>query len=368
MMTKQNIVIEKHDLCVPVEKKFWQEYSDIILNNATAAIIAIDNKERITLFNRQAEHVFAKKAKDVIGLPLKQVFPHLADHEHYLLLALHQQREFKDTERYFCPYTNKSGVFSHTVTVVKNARGQIGGAIWLRRDLTCERRLQQEMSNASIQATVSQIAAGTAHEIRNPLTTARGYIQFALCQEGKPIATYLKTALQEIDQIDRIITELLSFFQPREDGLQFININNIIEDLLGLTQDTVSLSNIRFQTSLDKNMPLCLADAAQIKNALLHILRNAMEALPQGGTIAINSAYDSSKGEISITVCDSGTGIKQEDLAQVFRPFFTTKEMGMGLGLTLANRIIQHHGGHIKLESAWGKGTKVSIYLPAGCR
>ncbi|NLN07855.1 MAG: PAS domain-containing protein [Firmicutes bacterium] len=365
MMTQQNIVMEKHDLCVPVEKKFWQEYSDIILNNTTTAIIAIDREERITLFNRQAEHDFAKKAKDVIGLPLKQVFPHLADHEHYLLLALHQQREFKDTERYYCPYTNKRGVFSHTVTVVKNARGQIGGAIWLRRDLTCERRLQQEISNAAIQATVSQIAAGTAHEIRNPLTTARGYIQFALSQEGKPVTSYLKTALQEIDQIDRIITELLSFFQPRENGLQFININNMIEDLLGLTQDTGSLSNIHFKSSLDKNMPLCLADATQIKHALLHILRNAMEALPQGGTIAVNSAYGNIKGEICITVCDSGKGIKQEDLAQVFRPFFTTKETGLGLGLTLANRIVQHHGGQIKLESTWGKGTKVSIHLPA---
>ncbi|HHX73468.1 MAG TPA: PAS domain-containing protein, partial [Firmicutes bacterium] len=353
MITREKIVLHKQDFGVPVEKKFWQEYSDIILNNATAAIIAIDCEERITLFNRQAEQDFAKKASDVIGLPLKQVFPHLADHEHYLLLALHQQRELKDTERYYCPYTNKSGVFCHTVTVVKNARGEIGGAVWLRRDLTYIRRFQQEMSNAAIQASVSQIAANTAHEIRNPLTTARGYIQFALRQEGKPVASYLKTALQEIDQIDRIITELLSFFQPRAEGLQLININDIIEDLLGLTQNTGSLANIVFAASLDKNMPPFLADAAQIKHALLNILRNAMEALPKGGTIAISSAFNSEMEEICLTVSDSGTGIRQEDLDRVLRPFFTTKEAALGLGLTLANRIIQHHGGQIKLESTW---------------
>ncbi|MCR3923036.1 MAG: ATP-binding protein [Firmicutes bacterium] len=348
----------------PIERKFWRAYTHFVVDHTFAAIVAIDEEECITIFNRQAELVFKKKASDLIGKPITKVFPNLAVHEHYLLITLNNGRETREVETYYCPYTDQEGVFIHSVALVKSASGTVGGAIWMRKDLTKTRRFQNEINNAEVQAIVSQIAAGTAHEIRNPLTTAKGYIQLARQKADAAISTHLDLALAEIDEIEHIITDLLSLFHPSAEGLQFVSLNGLLQTLLHLVENAGTLAGIVIRSILDKQVPLCLIDVKLIRQALLNILRNAMEAMPLGGELTVHTSYDVGAVEICITISDTGIGIETEHLSKIFQPFYTTKNEGSGLGLTLANRIIQHHNGYMDIESVSGQGTHVQIHLP----
>lgn len=360
MMTKQTVLKTRN--CLP--DYFWRAYASFVVDNTMAVIVAVDMNGRITLFNRQAELVFKKKSEEVVGKTLKSVFPQLGGHEHYLLSALQCGRGMTEVENNYCPYTGREGVFVHSVALVRSPAGEISGAIWMRRDHTKSRRLQNEINSAEVQAIVSQIAAGTAHEIRNPLTTIKGYIQLANQKAEQDVSAYLQMALEGIKEVENIISDLLTLFHPKAEGLQLISINALLLELLQLVQHTGTLANIVIRTILDKDAPLCLADAKLIKYALLNILRNAMEAMPDGGCLTVKTVYQRESNTVTISVCDTGIGIRQEDLSRIFRPFFTTKKDGSGLGLTLSNRILQHHNGYIVVDSTCGEGSSVHLHLP----
>ncbi|HZK25837.1 MAG TPA: ATP-binding protein [Oscillospiraceae bacterium] len=343
---------------------FWRTYASFVVDSTRAAIVAIDINGQITLFNRQAELVFQKKRQDVIGASLASTFPQLDEHEHYLYLALKCERGMTEVENNYCPYTGTEGVFIHSVAIVQNPSGEISGAIWMRKDQTSRRRFQNEINSAEVQALVSQIAAGTAHEIRNPLTTTKGYIQLARQKTEQDVSAYLETALEGIEQIEEIITDLLSLFHPNIEGLQLTSINSLLVELLQLVQHAGTLVNIVIRTILDKQAPLCLVDAKLIKYVLLNILRNAMEAMPDGGCLTVKTAYHRETNTVTISVSDTGKGIKREDLRKIFDPFYTTKKEGSGLGLTLSNRIMHHHNGYIDVDSTCGEGSCVHLHLP----
>ncbi|NLZ93409.1 MAG: PAS domain-containing protein [Firmicutes bacterium] len=346
-----------------LSKEFWHTFTNLVVSNTSAAIIAIDKKGNVIFFNRQAELVFGKNEQEVLGKQLTSVFAHLAEHEHYLLMALKTGRGMTDVETNFCPYTDREGVFVHSVALVKTALG-IDGAIWMRKDFTDLRRFQQEINNAEVQAIVSQIAAGAAHEIRNPLTTARGYLQLAQKKTDSEIAPYIAGALEEIMEIESIIANLLSLFRPRSTSLQFVPLNGLIKKLLRLVENAGLFNNIVIRTILDKHVPLCLLDAKLIKHAILNVLRNAIEAMPNGGSLTVKTSYDTDAELICINISDTGKGIEPDYLPEIIKPFYSTKKQGSGLGLTLANRIIHHHNGSLEIKSTYGQGTSVLLYLP----
>lgn len=343
--------------------EFWHEIARIFAESTWGAVIAIDLEEKIIAFNKQAECAFSKKKEEVIGHSLKKVFPHLAYKDYYLLHAIHHGRELKDVETDYCPYTRQRGAFLHNVRLVKNRRDNIGGAVWLRKDFTFDKRFHQEVSNAEIHAIASQIAAGTAHEIRNPLTASIGYIQLA--QKKKNGADkYLEFALEELRQIDSCISSLLSLFYPNKKVLQLININYLVEELLQLVQNVGIMANVVINTDLREDIPICLAVGKLLKHALLNILRNALEAMGSGGSIMVTTSYDKVQNSVIITVKDTGVGISKAHLKQIFLPSFSTKEGSSGLGLTMAKRIIRYHNGFINVTSTLGKGTTVEIGIP----
>lgn len=351
-------------LAVPADYHFWRSHARFIIENIAAAVVAVDVNGCITIFNSEAEKVFHKSAEETIGKHLKAVFPSIPEHEYYLLQVLNNGRNLSNVEGNYCPYTKHEGVFVHSVAVVKGPHGEVGGAIWMRKDLTYERRFQKEVSNAEVQAIVSQIAAGTAHEIRNPLTTAKGYIQLAQNSCDESIQPYMKMALEEIDQVNRIITDLLALIHPGAEGLQFISINSLIVDLMQLVGNLGTMVNINITSTLDEQAPLCMLDATLVKQAILNVLRNAIQAMPEGGVLTVSTEYYADTDKICIAVSDTGVGIRQEDLSRIFSPFFSTKVEGSGLGLTLTNRILQHHDGYVQVESKENNGTTVSLIFP----
>ncbi|NLZ39292.1 MAG: PAS domain-containing protein [Firmicutes bacterium] len=346
-----------------LSNEFWYTYTSLVVHNIAAAVIAINKSGRIIFFNRQAELVFNKKEQEVLGKKLTSVFSHLAEHEHYLLKALKSGRGITEVETNYCPYTDKEGVFIHSVALIRTAFGT-EGAIWMRKDFTDQRRFQQEVNNAEVQAIVSQIAAGAAHEIRNPLTTAKGYLQLAQKKADAEIASYLASALEEVNEIEKIVSSLLALFHPCSNSFRFVSLNGLIKKLLRLVENAGLFNNIVIRTMLDKHVPLCLLDVKLIKYALLNVFRNAIEAMPDGGVLTVKTSYDAAKEVVCIEITDTGKGIEPENLPNIVKPFYSTKKQGSGLGLTLTNRIIHHHNGSLKVKSNYGKGTSVHLYLP----
>lgn len=340
-------------------------YTQFVIQRSSKSVVAVDNTGIINIFNKQAEVVFNLRAEDVLGRPFMCIFSHIPEHEHYLLEVLRTGREWKDKEYSYCPYTDKEGVFIHNIALVYENGLKIG-AIWMRKDQTTERRFQTEINNVEVQAMVSQIAAGMAHEIRNPLTTARGYIQLSqqLVVKDNPVYDYLEMAIEEVNQINRIITDFLALVHPGVEGLQLLSLNQLIDEVLQLLENVATMYNISVEKKLDVQVPLCMLDAKQVRHAILNVLRNAIQSMPEGGRLGVTTVYLNEKEEISVSISDTGVGIPKENLSRIFNPFYSTKIEGSGLGLTLTKRIIEHHDGHIRVDSVIGWGTVVQLSFP----
>ncbi len=199
------------------------------------------------------------------------------------------------------------------------------------------------------------------------LSAARGYIQLAmensLCDDLP--GSYLKIAMEEIEDLTGVINDYLSQTYPRAESMRVTDVNSLLSGVLLLMDNVTPKSDISVQRRLSGGIPTCILDAEQVKEALLNVFINALQAMPEGGLLTVNTSYSIQDKEICISVADTGEGIPPENLDRVFSPFFSTRSEGLGLGLTLTNRIIEYHNGRVILRSIVGKGTTVYLYLPA---
>ncbi len=219
-------------------------------------------------------------------------------------------------------------------------------------------------------ATVGELAAGAAHEIRNPLTSIRSTAQFLtkdLPEERRPLANGI---IEEVDRIDRIIASLLSLSRSAELKIMRVDLADILHQTLLLLEPELRARQITVEEGPGPDSAIIDGDQAQLKQLFLNILLNSLQAMPDGGKISLGITGDPPGGGdnhhgLTVTVRDTGRGIAAEDLPKVFDPFFTTKEDGTGLGLSISYGIVSKHGGEIQIESSTdGSGTTVTIQLP----
>lgn len=219
-------------------------------------------------------------------------------------------------------------------------------------------------------AAVGQLAAGVAHEIRNPLTAIRSTIQYILPDypEDSPKRELIRELLSEVDRIDRTVNGLLSLTRSSPFHPEPVDVVDLLEELLVLVKVQAERQAVRIEEHYDRR-PLCvLGEANQLKQLFLNLFVNALQAMPQGGTLSVSVTGSSSawspQGWLQIAVRDTGIGIPPENLDKVFDPFFTTKRDGTGLGLFLGYGIVERHGGEIEIQSRVGEGTTLTIRLP----
>lgn len=218
-------------------------------------------------------------------------------------------------------------------------------------------------------ATVSKLAAGIAHEIRNPLTTIKGFLQLLkpyMAQINKE--EYATVALEEIDRANEIIYSFLNMAKPKmvEKDLKATKINQLIQEIKLLYESEAILRNVTIETSLAPSNPVVSINENQLKQVLINMIKNAMEAIEhhqkKEGTIHLWTEESDGKGIIQIS--DNGCGMDPESIERLFTPFFTTKPTGTGLGLSICKKIINEHGGQIHINSEPGKGTTFRVELP----
>jgi signal transduction histidine kinase len=236
-----------------------------------------------------------------------------------------------------------------------------------------QRDRMRRLYRAERLATVGQLAASVAHEIRNPLTAIRSTIQYLLSDfdDGGPKYALVKEVIGEVDRIDRTVDGLLSLTRRTEFTPSNISLVNLIGQVLRLIRTQAQVQSIEILFDEPPQDVYVMADEAQLKQVLLNLVMNAMQAMPDGGRLQVDFAAEykslESPGEKDcavVTIADSGSGIPIEDLDKIFDPFFTTKPGGTGLGLSTCYAIVQQHGGDLEISSRENKGTKVSVRLP----
>ena len=235
-------------------------------------------------------------------------------------------------------------------------------------------RQNERMFRAEQLATMGQFAAGIAHELRNPLTSIRSTVQYLSGEveqnnEAKKLA---EDVLSEVDRLNGIVENLLNLAKPTESKPQELDVRKEIEHYLHFVEAQAKKQNVQIQTQIEKDLPKLFCDPAELRQVLINLVLNGMQAMPDGGPVVIRASLFSprddsisGKKKILIEVEDKGVGIPTNLSEKVFEPFFTTKPSGTGLGLTICNNIVRRHSGEIWIEQGLDSGTVVKITLPS---
>ena len=234
------------------------------------------------------------------------------------------------------------------------------------KDITERKEAEEQLLYAERLAGVGELAAGVAHEIRNPLANIIASAQFSLSKFtlDEKLKKHFDIILRNSENAERIIKDLLNFAKPSSVPVEGVNVAEIINRACDLVKGRCSQQRVWLIKKFSKGLPPIMADENGLEQAFLNLIINALDAMPEGGKLAITASLDARTNDIAVRFSDTGKGIPQENLNKIFNPFFTTKEDGTGLGLSLVHRIIDFHKGKINIESEMGKGTEVIVRLP----
>lgn len=257
-----------------------------------------------------------------------------------------------------------TGYTDQELTIISTLTPQTGIALENAVLYKEQRERFRRMSRADKLATIGELAAGAAHEIRNPLTAIKSTLQYLSGKiEGKKENTLLKNALSETERIDEILSALLSFSRPSEIKRESDDLIKIIEECLELISFQARKMKVEIVCSFPQNPVILTFDKSQLKQLFLNLFLNSVQSMPDGGELKIEiQRFPEEK--ILISISDTGMGIPEENLDKIFDPFFTTKKGGTGLGLSICYGIIQSHKGEIEIKNNSGQGTTAFIRLP----
>ena len=240
------------------------------------------------------------------------------------------------------------------------------GRVILFRDLSEIQNLKEEIARGRRLAAIGRLAAGVAHEIRNPLSSIKGFATY-FQDRYKDVPDDHRIAgimIQEVERLNRVIGQLLDYARPMNVRLQPVSLGPLVLRSLELIESDARQKGIRIEKRISDSVKV-QTDPDRINQVLLNLYLNAIESMEKGGvlTVALENVPDS--GPVRISVTDTGKGIPEKDLAHVFDPYFTTKSTGTGLGLAIVHKIVEMHGGDVRVKSVQGTGTSVTVSLPA---
>jgi two-component system sensor histidine kinase PilS (NtrC family) len=255
-----------------------------------------------------------------------------------------------------------------SATPLSDHTGQIIGRVIHFQDLTELRRMQIQVERSERLASIGRLAAGIAHEIRNPLASISGSVETLRSLPGADADTrqLVDIAVREVDRLNGLITGLLDYARPRAEERQALDLTEITGEIAKAFEHERRENDVHVQVQAEPGVGLEGA-SGQIRQVIWNLLRNAAEAMPQGGTVSIKVRREDPTGRPPYTVLsviDTGVGIAKEDLRQIFEPFFSRKPGGTGLGLATVARVVEDHRGHIEIASDPGQGTEFTLRFP----
>ena len=339
-----------------------EAYSRAIIETAKDGIIATDTDGHIDLINPSAARMFGLTIERALGQAANEMLP-------WPSLAV----PCEDAAGAGAQGRRTDGsTFPLDLT---RAQARVAGKllyIGIVRDITERRRLEEEKLRAERLATVGAMSAALVHEIRNPLGSIKLNLQL-LSEEveecrtgstppGEALEQLLRPISSELDRIRAVTDNYLQFARLPHAQCDEVSLNDILLKGLAFMKPLLEQLKVRLTLSLDAALPKVFGDVEQLWQVFLNLIRNAVDAMPGGGDLSIGTSH--TRNEVEVSVTDSGTGISDEKQALLFKPFFTTKNSGTGLGLALVRQIVQEHAGRISCRSTLGRGTSFFIALP----
>jgi PAS domain S-box-containing protein len=250
---------------------------------------------------------------------------------------------------------------SLTLSPIRDTKGNVVACAGITRDITEKKRTEELLIRSEKLSAIGQLAAGVAHEIRNPLTTLRGFVQ--LLQASFPNQNhYFSIMLSELDRINLIVSEFMVLAKPQAMKFEAKDPLEMINNIMTIVNSQAILNDVQIQMDVESNLPKIICEENKLKQVFINVLQNAIEAMPNGGSISV--VIRRVNASVVFQVVDQGNGISKERLAHLGEPFYTTKEKGTGLGLMISYKIIEDHQGKMRISSKIGEGTTVEVLLP----
>lgn len=357
-------------------------FLETVFNAIQEGIIVTDSKGRITYLNDVACEIFGFDGKDAIGKRLDERVRGLD----WDALTKTSTAVSRDTEIFYP--TNRIINFYVVPLIIERREGLSGigdstrpestpagkaaehvGHAMILRDITENRRSEQQTIESERLNALTLLAAGVAHEIGNPLNSLHIHLQLMQRQVQKldgsartELEESIGVARSEVSRLDSIVTQFLRAIRPSKPQFQPENVNNLVDEAVRFFAPEIQDRDIVVEQELRSDLPLLQLDRDQMKQAFYNVIKNAFEAMKRRGILRVRTDRDDT--HVSISFTDTGGGISPENLSRAFEPYFTTKASGTGLGLLIVRRIVREHGGELSIESNEGKGLTLTIRLP----
>ena len=346
-----------------------------IISSITSGLIAVDDQKKVILFNPAAEKIFGLTVADVIGRNMPEILPlvdgYISGNSDEGAFSPARPASFSDIEYQNTKAETLSLRFSMSPLIIPDVDKK--GNILLFQDVTEMKEIEKEMKKVEGLALVGELAAGIAHEIRNPMASISGSIQ--ILKEGMDTdevnGRLMDIILREVDRLNHLINDFLRYARPKPFELRRFHLNPLITESLELLKNSSKWKkNIVINIELD-SMDTIVSDPEQVRQIIWNILLNAAEALPETGTLYISTRLTGGPGRagadmIEIRVRDTGEGFSGRALDQMFSPFFTTKEEGSGLGLAIVKQIVERLKGEVSGRNHPDGGAEIEVLLKRG--
>ncbi|MBI5694361.1 MAG: PAS domain-containing protein [Nitrospirae bacterium] len=359
-----------------------REYYESLLYSLTEGILVFDMELRLAGFNRAAEEMALLPLAESLGRPASDVLGKA--NEPLVELALRTL----ETGR---PHTGFSAeIFRQdasrapveaSAAPMDDAEGRPVGVLLVLREASRIRELEEEVKKSERLAYLGTMAASVAHEVRNPLGGIKGASQLLRDEvRGLPneesLAEYINVVIRQVDRLTGILDSLKGLSKPVAPKLLPVNLHSLLDEALTLMAPDMKKHKVKVRRDYDPSMPEVVANESGLSGVFINLIKNAVEAMPRGGVLTLvtgipsdflYSTIKTDKGKktmVAVKVSDTGSGIEDEAMKDIFNPFYSTKGGGLGLGLALSLKVVEEHGGTIKVDSEPGKGTVFTVYLP----
>jgi two-component system sensor histidine kinase HydH len=343
-----------------------QDYTAQVVSNMANGLLSIDANGRVASYNRMAIELLNLEESEVSGMDLNETIDFEASG---IRNTLSTCEPVFDREIYHRSSAGETVPLAVSVTPIVSDEDECRGAVIILRDLREIKELEGEVRRSEKLAAVGELAAGVAHEIRNPLSSIRGFAQFlrhALADRPKD-REYAEIMVKEVDRMNKVVTDLLTFARPLEAEMASTDLEELIEHTARLIRADAEAHGVEIHKKISPGLGAIKVDANQITQALLNLMLNSVQAMGEGGNLEVGAAFDGSDSHLQLWVEDDGPGIPPEHKDKIFDPFFTSREKGTGLGLAIVHSIVEHHRGEVRVESPLRgdtRGCRFTISIP----
>ncbi|MBL7960204.1 PAS domain S-box protein [bacterium] len=375
-LEEQRALHEKYKLIERVYK-FYRN----IIQNMSSSIICMDMKGAITFVNVNAAKTLDYKIEELLGRNMIDIVAEPEKNGKIIDLMLIENKRFESKEVKLISKSGSVIPIGFSTTPLNEKTEQIGVIITFR-DLTEMQLMRKQVERMDRLATMGELATGIAHEVRNPLGGIKAAAQVLeeSFEENDRRLELVSRIVREIDRVNNLLMDFFKFAKPVKPARNYFNVETIIDSIYLLIATQLTNKQIIFREEFSDVVPQIYADQHQVEQVLMNIFLNAIQAMPEGGNLTVKTytttigdlphlhwsddLFDKKLPFVAIEIADTGCGIPEESLEKIFNPFYTTKNEGMGLGLSICSRLIAENNGNIHVDSEVGAGSKFIVMLP----